>query len=92
MPDRVILDDSELAIPAFSPVCTYCAHWEPEKTRQCAAYPRLKAIPMVVWEGRSTHTTPRGDEQHDASGQPIVFTPVKGAKLPAELKHAYDER
>lgn len=90
MQKRLVIDDSELAIPHFSPVCTFCAHWDADKTRQCAAYPQPKGIPMRLWRGTVRHITPLGDEMKGSDGKSIVFAPIQGAKLPAAVKKAFE--
>src|SRR5690348_324707 len=83
----LVIDDSELAIPVFSSICTYCAHWDVASLRQCAAYPSHKAIPMSIWMGEELHIVPRGDEEKDSSERPIIFTPHPEARtLPDELQ------
>lgn len=55
------------ALPMFSQVCTFCAHYESSQT--CAAFP--DRIPQQIWLGENNHTKPyQGD-----SG--IRFQPVE---------------
>ena len=52
----VLLDDSILSVPAFSPVCTYCKHWTVDGVkRRCAAFDQ---IPDEIWHGQNPHTAP----------------------------------
>ena len=53
----VLLDDSIIAIPVFSKVCTYCRHWESKNPlqRRCAAFDQ---IPDEIWYGENPHTEP----------------------------------
>jgi hypothetical protein len=85
-----VLDDSELSIPAFSPVCTYCTHWRPGG-RSCAAFPTKNGIPMAIWLGNNRHLAPYGGEQKLEDGEPILFAPVPGAKVPKDLMEAYEK-
>ena len=65
----VVLDDSELNIPAFSEVCNYCAHLiNHGADRECKAF---KKIPLPIWEGKHKHRKPyKGDNG-------IRFEPIK---------------
>ncbi len=56
MADLVVLDDSALAVPVFSPVCTFCVHWQTDPSRRCAAFP--DGIPDAIWLGRNDHSEP----------------------------------
>ena len=47
--------DAELAIPEYSPVCTFCRHASEEK-RRCAAF--SGDIPLAIWTGKNKHTKP----------------------------------
>ena len=61
--------DEELAIPIFSPVCTWCCHLRDSGVdRQCDAFPN--GIPMEIWKGQSDHREP-----FLADGG-IVFEPI----------------
>jgi len=56
----LFLDDSELYIPVFSSVCTFCKHWDQKPGRTCEAFP--KGIPMEIWMGENKHVRPvKGD-------------------------------
>jgi len=57
----LFLDDSELYIPVFSSVCTFCKHWNQKPGRTCKAFP--EGIPMEIWEGRNKHTEPYEGDQ-----------------------------
>jgi len=57
---------------AFSPVCSFCTHWNPERGRHCSAFP-VMLIPSQVWDGFSFHFTSVGSEVRDTDGKPIVF-------------------
>jgi len=52
---NMVIDDSELYIPEFSPVCTFCRHALPEK-RKCKAF--SGDIPLDIWNGENDHTKP----------------------------------
>ena len=67
----VVIDDSELAYPAFSSVCTYCKHWKPENKRTCAAFP--DGIPNEIWMGDDKHATPR-------TGSEFAFEDIRNEK------------
>lgn len=63
-----VLDDSELNIPAYSPVCAYCAHIDlTQPKRVCRAFPQ--SIPPEIWNGANPHTKPY------AGDKGIRFTP-----------------
>ena len=53
----VLLDDSIIAEPIFSTVCTHCRHWVAQALfeRRCAAFDR---IPDEIWYGENPHTEP----------------------------------
>jgi hypothetical protein len=93
----MLLDDRELSKIHFSPVCSYCAHWQPEYERHCAAFPEGKGqkhIPDRVWYGQAFHVEPVGGEQVDARGKPITFQPgrrVNRSPDNAALLDAYNE-
>jgi hypothetical protein len=55
-----IIDDSEMGIPAFSPVCIYCKNLlDNGLGRRCKAF---KNIPMPIWQGKNNHKKAyRGD-------------------------------
>ena len=53
---KPIIDDSELEIPAVSPICTYCAHLTNGFRRQCHAFPA--GIPLPIWLGQNDHREP----------------------------------
>lgn len=90
----VVLDDSELAVPHFSPVCTYCKWWKAGDGHHCYAYPKggKKLIPNKIWIGTNMHITPYGGEAKDNAGNPYLFVPdsdVKRTKENAKLLDAY---
>lgn len=60
---EVKLDDSEATIPAYNPICTFCAHWRTDLVRGCNAFPKDKAIPMPIWLGQNDHTAPHVGDQ-----------------------------
>ena len=49
----VILDDSAWFRPPFSPVCTFCVHYQ--GANACRAF---ASIPDEIWYGRNAHTAP----------------------------------
>lgn len=57
---KLVLDDSAVAVPRYSPVCTLCAHYR--RGRSCAAYPGENAIPLVIWTGKDDHTEPHAGD------------------------------
>ena len=70
------LDDSELYIKRFSPVCSFCRHFNIErslkgKTRHCTAYD-VSPIPDEIFDGQDDHREVRGDEDNPG----IKFDPV----------------
>jgi hypothetical protein len=48
--------DRDHGIPAFSEVCTFCRHWNPDQERTCAAFP--DGIPLEIWLGKNDHHMP----------------------------------
>ena len=56
----VLLDDSELTIPEYSAVCSFCRHLRDNgASRECEAF---KEIPLKIWNGEHDHKKPfRGD-------------------------------
>jgi hypothetical protein len=58
-PNEIIITlDAEFAIPAGSPICTYCRHNRPLDGRACAAFPAEDSIPMEIWQGDFDHRQP----------------------------------
>lgn len=51
-----ILDDSELNLPVYSEVCTFCRHLDMSGERRCAAFPQ--EIPLAIWTGENNHHVP----------------------------------
>ena len=51
------IDDSELSIPNFSDVCSFCKHVSLEQKRKCAAF-RDGLIPLEIWNGDNDHRKP----------------------------------
>jgi len=45
------IDDKELSLPAYSPVCGACLHQQGR--RRCKAFVGL--IPAAIWEGKDLH-------------------------------------
>lgn len=88
------LDDTPLAEPLYSPVCTFCKWWgaHPDRWQYCSAYPHTagKKIPQPIWDG--TPGKPSGFFHTRAvpGDHGIVFEPVPGATLPPALKAAYE--
>lgn len=66
-----ILDDSEVALPIFSDVCSRCKHWFRRPGRKCHAFPQ--GIPLVIWLGENDHRRPYAEDHG------IRFTPVSDA-------------
>ena len=56
MGDMIRMDGGEDSIPAFSPVCSRCVHYEWSTARRCAAFP--DGIPLPIWLGEHGHRTP----------------------------------
>jgi hypothetical protein len=54
--EPVLIDDSELYIPYFSKICTFCKHWDVAPGRKCKAFPA--GIPMEIWMGEVGHSAP----------------------------------
>jgi hypothetical protein len=52
----VILDEEYESIPAYSPVCSFCAHLDESAKRRCAAFPG--GIPLPIWLGEDDHRQP----------------------------------
>lgn len=67
----IMIDDSELNYPPFSPVCSFCRHWKPAQKRTCAAFP--SGIPDEIWLGDDKHKTPR-------AGSTIAFEDIHDEK------------
>lgn len=61
------LDDSELNVPIYSSVCSYCKHLFLNEKRACKAF---KMIPLKIWLGEHDHRKPfPGD--NDIQFEPI---------------------
>lgn len=59
MTGKRIIDDRELMRLAYSTVCTFCAHFQPDSKTgryQCATFG--SNVPDDIWYGRHDHTTP----------------------------------
>jgi hypothetical protein len=54
----IVIDDRELSVPEYSPVCTFCLHLRTK--RLCDAFGDFgkNTIPMVIWIGEDDHTKP----------------------------------
>ena len=50
------IDDSEIYVSMFSPICDLCVHLDLRAARNCAAFP--EGIPPEIWEGKNSHTEP----------------------------------
>ena len=50
-----VLDDTEVSIPVYSPVCEFCKNRDYRGLRKCKAF---DDIPLDIWEGRNKHTQP----------------------------------
>jgi hypothetical protein len=84
-PDEIafVIDDSELHIPTFSPVCSRCRHEFARPHRACAAFP--DGIPMRIWLGKNDHSKSyRGDHG-------IRFAPLRPEDIET-LKALPEER
>lgn len=56
----ITLDDSSLFVSMFSPVCTYCQHFNESsvfgREKTCKAFPL--GLPVEIWSGINDHTQP----------------------------------
>lgn len=52
----VTIDLGYEEVPLYSPVCSFCAHLDPDAERRCAAFPGL--IPLPIWTGENDHRLP----------------------------------
>lgn len=52
------IDDRELEIPKYSPVCSYCKHLEDGLKRRCTAFDSEFGIPLTIWNGENNHRQP----------------------------------
>ena len=64
-----MIDDTELSIPLYSSVCTFCKHWHCRPGRTCQAFPN--GIPLKIWNGVHDHKTSFDDDNG------ILFEPVE---------------
>jgi hypothetical protein len=53
---EAVLDDREIHIPGFSPVCGLCRHRMLSPHRTCTAFP--DGIPLPIWTGKRDHQRP----------------------------------
>lgn len=51
-----MMDDSELKILVYSPICAYCKHLDIVRERVCTAFP--DGIPLEIWNGTNNHRNP----------------------------------
>lgn len=67
--EAVLIDDRELDIMPFSPLCTRCKHLESlaPRARRCLAF---NEIPLKIWNGEKSH-----DKVHPKQLGNIVFEP-----------------
>lgn len=72
------IDDSSLH-SLYSPVCTYCKHWD-VATRRCAAF---DAIPDEIWDGGNYHTGPYPGDREIQFG----FHPMTSDRARSEWLH-----
>jgi hypothetical protein len=88
------IDDTPLAEPLFSPVCTFCKWWgaHPDRWQFCSAWPHTagKPIPQPIWNGTPGKVSGFYHTQEVSGDHGIVFEPVPGAKLPPKLRAAYE--
>jgi len=62
------IDDRELSIPTYSPVCTYCRHLRAYGLgRKCRAFDE---IPLEIWTGKHNHKTAYSGDNG------VIFEPV----------------
>ena len=57
---EIMLDDRELEIPVYSPVCTFGLHVSIEPRRTCTTFP--EGVPLEIWIGDNNHTSPFPDD------------------------------
>jgi len=50
------IDDEQVSLPQYSPVCSKCKHARLE-FRRCEAFGD-KDIPLEIWEGKNNHRKP----------------------------------
>lgn len=80
-----ILDDSELSLPIYSEVCTFCRHLDMSGERKCAAFPQ--EIPIAIWVGENNHRTAfPGD--HGIQFMPVSADAKTGQAEPRRLEEA----
>ncbi len=65
----IVIDDSELDTPLFSPVCTFCKHAR-DGLRNCDAFPGEGRIPLAIWHGKNDHRQPYSGDHG------ILFEPL----------------